>query len=606
MFQRFDIANRKTQGPIHLAAVRQELATRKLDGFLVPHADAHQGEQMAQADCRLEWLTGFTGSAGAAVVMADKAAVFVDGRYTIQVREQVDGDSFEYRHLVEEPVFKWISANAKEGMKIGYDPMLHPVTATGRLKAACETAGAELVAVDLNPIDAVWKDQPALPTGQVSLHPLAYAGEAASLKITRIKELVKDKEADAALLTQPDSIAWLFNIRGADVERTPVPLSFAILPTAGKPSLFIDGRKLSNEVRSELTDLADIFEPQDLKKSLAFLGIEKKRILVDASLAGQALYDAICENGGSVVEGQEPVLLPKAIKNSAEIEGAKAAHLRDGAAMANFLCWFEKNASTETLSEIIAAQKLEECRRDTGKLKDISFDTISGSGPNGAIVHYRVTHETDRPIELNSLYLIDSGGQYEDGTTDITRTLAVGAVSETQRKHFTLVLKSHIAIATARFPAGTTGPQLDTLARISLWKEGLDYDHGTGHGVGSYLSVHEGPASISKRSNKVALEPGMILSNEPGYYLEGEYGIRLENLELVQSAADIEGGDRPMLGFKALTLAPFDLRLVDTSIMSTQELGWLNSYHARVWKEISPLVEGETLAWLKEATRQVS
>ncbi|MDX5594050.1 aminopeptidase P family protein [Pseudovibrio sp. SPO723] len=605
MFQNFDTVNDKTRGPARLAALRGELASQGLDGFLIPREDAHQGEYVPASDCRLEWLTGFSGSAGVAAVVGDSAAIFVDGRYTIQVREQVDLDVFKYRHLHEQPLVEWLSGVLKPGMKLGYDPMLHTVAQVRKLTDACHEAGAHLVAVQDNPVDVVWQDRPAAPLGAVNLHPLEYAGEPAADKISRIGKLISDKKAEAAVLTQPDSIAWLFNIRGSDVEHTPLPLSFAVVPAEGKPELFIDGRKLSNQVRDALSELTEISEPSALIPALEVLGAARKSVLVDCSLAGQALYDAIVSKGGSVVEGAEPVLLPKAIKNLAEIEGARNAHIRDGVAYAKFLSWFEKTAPHGELTEVSAAQKLEEFRRETGLLKDISFDTISGVGEHGAICHYRVSYDSNLPIKLNSIYLIDSGAQYEDGTTDITRTLAVGAVTEEQCRNFTLVLKSHIALATARFPVGTCGAQLDTLARIELWKAGLDFDHGTGHGVGSYLGVHEGPARIAKNNNQVKLEPGMILSNEPGYYKDGEYGIRIENLELVTPAQDIDGGDRPMLGFQSLTLAPIDLRLVDQSLLTKAELQWLNAYHQRVFDTLNPLLDAETSAWLKEATRQI-
>ncbi|SDR35972.1 aminopeptidase P family protein [Pseudovibrio sp. Tun.PSC04-5.I4] len=606
MFQSFNTVNDKSRGPVRLTALREELALRGLDGFLVPREDAHQGEYVPACDCRLEWLTGFTGSAGVAGVLAGKAAIFVDGRYTIQVREQVEEDAFAYRHLHDEPMSAWLGENVSAGQMIGYDPMLHPVRQVRVLKAAVEKVGAELVGVESNPIDAVWPDRPEAPLGAVTMHGMQFAGESAADKLKRIGDLIALSEADTALLTQPDSIAWLLNIRGSDVTHTPLPLSFALVPSKGKPSLFIDGRKLSNEVRDELSSLTEIEAPSALLGALAALGTDGKRVLVDTGLAGQALYDAVATNGGKVVEGQEPTLLPKAIKNPSEIEGARAAHLRDGVAYANFLTWFEKTAPLGELTEVSVAEKLEAFRRETGALKDISFDTISAAGPHGAICHYRVSNDSNLPIELNSVYLIDSGAQYEDGTTDITRTLAVGAVTGEQCKHFTLVLKSHIAIATARFPVGTVGSQLDTLARIELWKQGLDFDHGTGHGVGSYLGVHEGPQRISKAPNSIALKPGMILSNEPGYYRAGEYGIRIENLELVSAAAGIAGGDQDMLGFEALTLAPIDLRMVDIKLLSPFELNWLNTYHARVNELVGPLLGDEARAWLEETTRPVS
>ena len=604
MFQTFDDLNDPSCGAPRAALLRAELKRRSLDGFLVPRADAHQGEYVPPSDCRLQWLTGFSGSAGMAAVLGDKAAIFVDGRYTIQVREQVDMDVFPARHLISEPVTDWLAENLQAGQKLGYDAMLHTVREVARLQEVCDKAGAKLVALADNPLDAVWEGRPDAPVGAVSLHSEKLAGKASAAKIEDIQKAVMAKDADACVLTQPDSIAWLFNIRGSDVSHTPLPLSFAVVPGHGKPQLFIDGRKLSNSVRDALHELTQIAEPDEFRTSLETLGKAGARVLLDPSIAGQGIADAITGAGGKVVEAQDPVLLPKAIKNSVEIAGARAAHLRDGAAYVRFLCWFDEIAPSGELDEIGAAEKLEQFRRDTGVLKDISFDTISGAGPNGAICHYRVSKKSNLTIPLGRPFLIDSGAQYEDGTTDITRTLAVGPQTDEMKKHFTLVLKGHIAISTARFPEGTTGAQLDTLARIDLWKAGLDFDHGTGHGVGSYLSVHEGPQRIAK-TGTVPLKPGMILSNEPGYYPAGEYGIRLENLELVTEASPIEGGERPMLGFETLTLAPFDLRLVAVDLLSDAERGWLNGYHARVFEELSPLLDDRSQSWLAEATAAI-
>ncbi|WP_068314827.1 aminopeptidase P family protein [Polycladidibacter hongkongensis] len=603
MFQDFDIVNEKSCGPERLALLQEELAKRGLSGFIVPRADAHQGEYVPAHDCRLQWLTGFSGSAGVAAVVGNKAAIFVDGRYTIQVREQVEEAAFTYRHLTEAPLKAWLGEVAQAGDKIGFDPMLHPLKEVRVLREALASVGAQLVAVVDNPVDSVWADRPAAPLGQVQLHPLEYAGEGAQSKIERVGKVIAEQGADTALLTQPDSIAWLFNIRGSDVEHTPLPLSFALLPASGRPTLFIDGRKLSNVVRSELEQVGDVHEPAALTGALQAAGAAGEKVLIDPSLAGVALYDAVVDNGGTVVEGAEPTLLPKAIKNSAEIDGARAAHVRDGAAYVRFLAWFYREVPKGGHTEISVAEKLEAFRLETGKLKDLSFDSISAAGPHGAICHYRVSRESNLPVESNSVYLIDSGAQYEDGTTDITRTLAVGAVSDEQKRHFTLVLKGHIAIATARFPVGTCGAQLDTLARLELWKAGLDFDHGTGHGVGSYLGVHEGPQRIAKNGSPVVLEPGMILSNEPGYYRDGAYGIRIENLELVRPASEIDGGDKPMLGFEALTLAPIDLELVDVSLLSGDELSWLNTYHLRVYESLASLVDEQTRSWLAQATR---
>ncbi|NBN63389.1 aminopeptidase P family protein [Pannonibacter tanglangensis] len=604
MFQTFDTPTDPSVGKPRLAALKAELARRGLDGFLIPRADAHQGEYVPPCDCRLQWLTGFGGSAGVAAVLGERAAIFIDGRYTLQVRDQVDCELFEPHHLIEAPPTDWLQAHLKPGMKLGFDPMLHTLNGTRRLRQVCAAAGAELVAVADNPVDAVWADRPAAPLGAVSLQPMDKAGEEARDKITRIAAAVGRTGADAVVITQPDSIAWLFNIRGSDVMHTPIPLSFAVLTAAGSAQLFIDGRKLSNTVRDTLAMLTDIAEPAAFLPALEALGAAGKAVLVDPDLAGEAIATRILAAGGKLVEGPDPILLPKAIKNRVEIAGARAAHLRDAVAFARFLCWFDATAPGGELDEIAAAEALERFRVETGALRDISFDTISGAGPNGAICHYRVNRESNLPIPVGRPYLIDSGGQYEDGTTDITRTLAVGEMTADMKRHFTLVLKGHISIATARFPVGTTGAQLDTLARIALWKAGLDYDHGTGHGVGSFLSVHEGPQRIAKTGAQ-PLRPGMILSNEPGYYPAGQYGIRIENLELVTEAAEIPGGERPMLGFETLTLAPIDRRLVEPALLTAEERDWLNRYHARVNEEVGPHLDARTRIWLEAATKPV-
>jgi Xaa-Pro aminopeptidase len=604
MFQTFDTPTDPSVGRPRLAALKAELARRGLDGFLIPRADAHQGEYVPPCDCRLQWLTGFAGSAGVAAVLGDAAAIFIDGRYTLQVRDEVDCALFEPHHLIEAPPADWLAARLKPGMKLGFDPMLHTLNGTRRLRQVCAAAGAELVAVSDNPVDAVWADRPAAPIGAVSLQPMDKAGEEARDKITRIAAAVAKAGADAVVITQPDSIAWLFNIRGSDVMHTPIPLSFAVLSARGEAQLFIDGRKLSNTVRDTLATLTDIAEPSGFLAALTALGTAGQSVLVDPDLAGEAIATCITSAGGKLVEGPDPVLLPKAIKNPVEIAGARAAHLRDAAAFARFLCWLDEHAPSGTLDEISAAEALERFRVDTGVLKDISFDSISGAGANGAICHYRVNRQSNIKIPVGRPYLIDSGGQYEDGTTDITRTIAVGEMTAEMKRHFTLVLKGHIGIATARFPVGTTGAQLDTLARIALWKAGLDYDHGTGHGVGSFLSVHEGPQRIAKTGTQ-PLRPGMILSNEPGYYPAGEYGIRIENLELVTEARDIAHGERPMLGFETLTLAPIDRRLVEPALLTAEERDWLNRYHARVNEEVGPYLDARTRIWLEAATKPV-
>lgn len=601
MFQSFDDASEPAAGPDRLTRLRARLAAEGLDGFLVPRADEHQGEYVPKAAERLAWLTGFTGSAGTCVVLGDEAAVFVDGRYTLQVREQTDGRAYERCHLVDTPPSKWLAARLKPGMRLGYDPMLHTVAQVRRLEKVCAEAGAALVAVAENPVDAVWTDRPAPPVGAVRLQPADFAGPSAAEKIARLEAALEKAGADAAVLTQPDSIAWLLNVRGSDVAHNPVPLAFAILRRGAPPQLFIDGRKLSNAVRAAVADVAEIGEPAGLLPALEALGGRTARVLVDPDLTADAIARRISAAGGVLVEGQDPVLLPKAVKNAAEIAGTRRAHLRDGAAVTRFLCWLERTAPAGGLDEITVAEALERFRSETGALRDISFDTISGAGAHAALPHYRVTRASNAPLKTGEIYLIDSGGQYEDGTTDITRTVIVGEPTAEMRDRFTRVLAGMIAISTARFPVGTSGAQLDPFARIALWKAGLDFDHGTGHGVGVYLSVHEGPQRISKLGT-TPLEAGMILSNEPGYYKAGEYGIRIENLILVTPAEPVEGGERPMHGFETLTYAPIDRRLIEPSLLSPSDRVWLDGYHGEVMRRIGPLLDEETRAWLAGAT----
>jgi len=588
-----------------LTQLRAALSRDGLTGFIVPHADEHQSEYLPPSAERLAWLTGFTGSAGAAVVLGDEAAVFVDGRYTIQAAAEVDASAFALEHLIEMPPWKWLKARLKPGDRIGYDPWLMTVAEVRRLDEVCRAAEASLVAVSGNPIDQIWADRPAPPLGQVTVHPTGFAGEEAGDKIARLQSTIGEAKADAAILAQADSIAWTFNLRGADIAHNPVALAYAIIPKQGRPSLFVDGRKLSNSVRSTLADLADLHEPAEFAGSLAALGRQGQRALLDAKGTAAVIAAAIRDAGGTVVEGADPAELPKARKNATELAGTRRAHIRDGAAMVRFLAWLDRAASGAGTDEIGAADRLAEFRADTARrdgseLVDVSFATISGAGPNGAIVHYRVTPETNRRLDPGSLYLVDSGGQYRDGTTDITRTVVIGAPTDEMRDRFTRVLKGHIAIATARFPVGASGAQLDTLARAALWQAGLDYDHGTGHGVGSFLAVHEGPARISKLGT-VPLEPGMILSNEPGYYKTGAYGIRIENLLVVTPAETVPGGDRPMLGFETLTLAPIDRRLIDLAILLPSEIAWLDAYHARLLPALGHLLYDEERRWLAQA-----
>lgn len=599
MFQTFDNVNDPSHGKERLAALRGELKRRGLKGFLVPLADEHQGEYIPASARRLLWLTGFAGSAGLAIVLEDRAAIFVDGRYTLQVREQVDTQIIEPHHLIEEPPHDWLKTVATKGDRIGFDPWLMTASEVGRFETALAAVGAEFVAVDGNPVDAVWTDQPQPPKGRVSLFPERLSGESVEAKLARLGEAIGKAGADAAVLTRPDSIAWAFNIRGEDVPHTPEALSFAILRKEGRPALFIDGSKLDNVVRDRLEQIAGVEQPAAFAPALAALG---GAVLVDKGSAAFEVVRRIEAGGGKVVAGADPVLLPKALKNATELQGIRAAHIRDGVAMVRFLAWLDREAPKGGLDEIAVTRKLEEFRRNTGALRDISFDTIAGAGPNAAIPHYHVSTASNRKVEVNGILLVDSGAQFEDGTTDITRTMIVGVPTEEMVDRFTRVLIGHIRLTLARFPRGTTGAHLDILAREKLWDAGLDFDHGTGHGVGHYLSVHEGPGRIAKTGH-VPLEPGMLMSNEPGFYKAGAWGIRIENLVIVTEPKAIDGGERPMMGFETVTLCPIDRRLIDPSMMTERELAWLNAYHAEVRDKLSPLLEDEAdRAWLMSAT----
>ncbi|HXZ22920.1 MAG TPA: aminopeptidase P family protein [Pseudolabrys sp.] len=599
-FQSFDDANERAHSAARVAALRAELERRGLEGFVVPRADRQQNEYLPASEERLAWLTGFTGSAGVAVVLRQAAALFVDGRYSVQANTQIDGTVFSIEHLVEHPPEQWLEQNLKKGDTIGYDPWLHTTEQAEKLRKACAAAGAELVAVDTNPIDKLWNDRPAPPTGPVSLRQLKLAGESAPDKLKRVRAEIAKQRSDALLVSDPQNVAWVFNIRGADVAHTPLALAFALVPRDGRPTLYVDAAKLSNNVRHALEEFTDVRTPDDLPRDLG--NLKDKVVRIDQSSAADAFTRLLTEHGDRPQRGADPISLMKATKNHAEIVGSRAAHKRDGVAITRFLSWFDREAPLGKLTEIDTVAALESFRRDTGALKDISFSTIAGAGPNGAIVHYRVTRASNRRIGKDELFLIDSGAQYEDGTTDITRTIVVGHPSEEMRDRFTRVLKGHIAIATAIFPENITGAQLDPLARTALWQAGLDFDHGTGHGVGSYLSVHEGPARISKLGT-VALRRGMILSNEPGYYKTAAYGIRIENLVLVIAAPEPIGAEKPLNAFETLTLAPIDRRLIDTRMLSRKERSWLDSYHERVHDVLAPLVDPSTRSWLTAATK---
>jgi Xaa-Pro aminopeptidase len=599
MYQTFDEHGGPDLGRTHLPLLRAELARLGFDGFYAPHEDEYQNEYLPAAFDRLGWLTGFTGSAGAAVVLADEAAIFVDGRYTLQVRAQVDEKAFAYRDLVEGGPVEFIRTRAPKGARIGYDPRVLSPDALDKLRAAAEDAGASLEPLTPNPIDGVWGDRPPEPAAPVVPHAIEYSGESAASKRKRIGEAIAAGGADAAVLTSPASLAWAFNIRGGDVHATPLPLGGAIVRADGAADLFLAPQKTSDELRAWLGNEVALKAPGELEAALDAL--RGKRVRLDPQSASAWMFSRLESAGATIVRAIDPVTLPRARKNAVEIQGARNAHARDGAALTRFLHWLATEGQTGKVTEIEACEKLESFRVATGALKDLSFDSITGAGPNGAIVHYRVTRRTNRTLERGSLFLVDSGGQYLDGTTDVTRTVSIGAPSAEMRERFTLVLKGHIALARARFPAGTTGHQLDALARAPLWLAGLDYDHGTGHGVGSYLGVHEGPHRISKALNAVALEPGMIVSNEPGYYKTDAYGIRIENLQVVTPPAPIGAGERDMLGFETLTLAPIDRTLVHAGMLERAEKDWLNAYHERVVATVGPQTPADTRAWLEAA-----
>ena len=576
------------------------MAAQGLDGLLVPHEDEHQNEYLPGANDRLAWATGFTGSAGAAVVMADRAAVFVDGRYTIQVRAQVDASLFEICDLVVGGVPGWIEAHTRAGQVIGYDPRLHSPDALGYLKNAAIRSGATLKSLDPNPLDVAWgADRPAQPAAPVRPHALEFAGEESAAKRTRLGEGLVAKGAEAAVLTAPASIAWLFNVRGGDVSRTPLPLAQAILNRDGSARLFLEPAKVTPELPAWLGNGVSLETPADLPGALAAL--KGKVVLVDPAQSPAFYFDALEAAGARVLRGEDPCALPRACKNPVEIAGSRSAHVRDGVALTRFLHWVATEAQALLPDEIEVASRLEAFREEVEGLSDLSVDTIAAAQGNAALPHYHPTEKTNTRTAPGTLLLVDSGGQYPDGTTDVTRTLAIGTPSREMCERFTLVLKGHLALAALRFPAGTTGSAVDAFARAALWSRGLDYDHGTGHGVGVFLGVHEGPHRIAKAPNAVALQPGMIVSNEPGYYKEGAYGIRIENLQYVTSPRTIPGGDRPMLGFEALTLAPIDRTLILPDLLTAEERDQLDAYHARVLAEIGPHLDAPVHAWLEGA-----
>ncbi|MFZ4688420.1 MAG: aminopeptidase P family protein [Polymorphobacter sp.] len=590
-----------------LDALQAQLASDRLTGFVIPLTDEHMSEYVGSYAQRLEWLTGFGGSAGSAAVIGARAAIFTDGRYTLQVRQQVPGELFEYQDVPQTSAAQWLADHAAAGDRIGYDPWLHTRGWANGTSALLKARGAELVAVTANPIDRIWRDRPAPSAARLDVQSDEHAGRSAADKRAEIAAWLAPRGGDAVVVTALDSIAWLLNVRGHDVSRTPVALAFAILGADASVDLFIAPEKLSAEVRAHLGP--DVrCHPRDAFES-ALGGFAGKTVIADPASAVAAVFAALSAGGARVVEARDPCVLPKAVKNPVEIAGTIEAHRRDGAALTRFLHWFDGEAPKGTLTEMSAAAKLRQFRDATNVLEDLSFDTISAAGPNGASPHYRVSEESSLPIKRDEIYLVDSGGQYRDGTTDVTRTMIVGTPTAEMKDRFTRVLKGHIALARAVFPAGTRGIQLDTLARQFLWAAGLDYNHGTGHGVGSFLSVHEGPQRIaaawsSQPGNDEPLVAGMILSNEPGYYKAGEYGIRIENLVLVEPR-DVSGAEKPLLGFRELTLAPIDRNLIDAGLLDTAERAWLDAYHARVAAEIGPQLDDAGQQWLAQATAPI-
>jgi Xaa-Pro aminopeptidase len=582
-----------------LANLRNEMDIFGVDGFIIPRSDEHQGEYVAPCSERLSWISGFTGSAGMAIVLKETAAVFIDGRYTVQVTKEVDGDLFDYRHISNDPADQWLEDQLSKGMILSYDPWLHTGPSLHRLRQACEKVGAKLKAAPHNFIDAIWTDRPDAPLDPIVVHDVKYAGQSHEEKLAQVSDKLRAENQDAMVLSLPDSIAWLFNIRGSDIPCTPVGLGFAIVYASGIADLFMDERKIGPDVKDHLGTHVSCLGPDEFGQRLDDLS--GKSVRLDGASAPKWVHDRLKKSDAVIQLGDDLCLMPKACKNLIEVQGMRNAHKRDGATMVRFLKWLSEQPIDADLNEMAVSNKLDSLRAVDPLFHDLSFPTISGAGENGAIVHYRVSNDSSIALVKDSLYLVDSGGQYLDGTTDITRTIAIGTPSTEMKDRFTRVLKGHIALSMARFPIGTTGSQLDVLARHALWQGGYDYDHGTGHGVGSFLGVHEGPQRISKMYSKVALDVGMVISNEPGYYKNGAYGIRIENLICVKKS-DIES-DRDMLEFEELTLCPIDVKAIDQDLLNETEKTWLNSYHQRVYDELSPLLDQEEQVWLKEATR---
>ena len=592
MFQDFTDSSNPQQAVAHIAQLRDSLRAAQLDGFIIPREDEYQGEYVPACNERLKWATGFGGSAGLAIILEKEAALFVDGRYTLQAGSQIDTSVIEVVHSAEQRPSDWLKQRQLTDAKIAIDPRLHSLSAFRNFKAAVSQVGGSLVELATNPIDSLWQNRPAHPLGEISVQPADLAGTLIADKVRDLRGKLEAAGADRLIIAQPENIAWLLNIRGQDVPHTPFALSYAILHQSGEILWYIDSARLNDTVKAHIADVVTVVPPDNLETDLRSMAADA--MMFDPTTTPAWFASVLA---GKLIEVDDPIALPKARKNKAEIEGAEAAHLLDGVALCKFLYWISRTSPEQNISEIDAVQKLEAFRAASGQLLDISFDTIAGSGPHGAIVHYRVTETSNRHLQAGDLFLLDSGGQYRGGTTDVTRTILIGDTPPADAVEcFTTVLRGHIALAMAHFPAGTNGAQLDTLARAPLWEKGWDFDHGTGHGVGSYLSVHEGPHRISKGST-VPLEPGMIVSNEPGYYRANAFGIRIESLQYVMPAKS--RGERAMLCFQVMTLAPIDRALIDASQLAPAEKNWLNTYHARVYDEISPHLSTDECAWLK-------
>lgn len=612
MFQTFDAPAPTASTRARLIVVRGLMDRIGIDALLVPRTDAHQGEYIPASAERLRWLTGFSGSAGLSIVTRSRALLVVDGRYVTQASNQVDTRLFEVvmaSEAFESEAARWLGRYSRSGDTMGFDPWLHTIDQIDVMTRGLEKTGVKFKRTIRNVIDQAWgKERPPKPAGMIDCHDQRFAGAPSDEKIAAVQAELRTSGDSALLVSQSDNVSWLFNIRGSDVPHTPVVLAFAIVPAKGKPELFAPPDRLTEGARAQLERVAILVPPAEiatrLRHRVSAAAQSGTTLRIDTKTASYWFQKKCNSHAKSINRGTDPITALKAVKNETEIAGTRAAHRRDAVAMCRFLAWFDRMSAEEQLDEIVVVKRLEEFRAETGHLRDISFDSIVGSGPNGAIVHYRVTEATNRALKKDELLLVDSGGQYLDGTTDVTRTVVFGRPTLEMKRHFTLVLKGHIAIATARFPRGTRGLDLDPLARIALWQHGLDYDHGTGHGVGSFLSVHEGPQSISRRG-LARLEPGMICSNEPGYYKPGHYGIRIESLCLVEAPRSIEGGERDMMSFETLTLVPIDTSLVEVAALSGAERKWLNDYHDRVHKMVGPELGPEDAHWLQRATRPI-